>query len=124
MPTEETERNRWLAAISRDNIPDSKDTVVCERHWPQNHPQIIVRGKSEPSTPPSVFRCVPPSLLPPLYHPIKKKACSAAREEVFDEMLKFDSKDRIIGFKDINLALCIRLYYYALMTFLYSTQIK
>ena len=36
LPAEETERNRWLAAITRDNIPDSKDTVVCKQNWPQN----------------------------------------------------------------------------------------
>ena len=34
LPTEETERNGWLTAIPRDNIPDSKDAVVCKRHWP------------------------------------------------------------------------------------------
>ena len=52
-----------------------------------------------------------------VYHPLyttpekQKKACSAAREEVFDEMLEFDSKDRIITFEDINLASCsLRLY--------------
>ena len=65
LPTEETERNRWSAAIPRDNILDSEDTVVCERHRPQNYPQIIVRGKSRPLTQPSVFSCAPPSLLLP-----------------------------------------------------------
>ena len=69
LPTKETECNKWIAAIPRDNIPDSKDMVACERHWPQ----IIVCGKSRPSTSPSVFCCVPPSLLPPLYHPRKTK---------------------------------------------------
>ena len=69
-------------------------------------PKIVDRGKSRLLTPPSIFSCVPPSLLPSLYHPRKtKKACIAAEEEVFDEMLEFDSKDRIISFDDINLAL-------------------
>ena len=73
LPTEETERNRWLAALPRNNISDSKDTVVCERHWPQNYAQIIVHEQSRPSTPPSAFSCVPPSLSPTLYHPRKTK---------------------------------------------------
>ena len=59
----------------------------------------------------------PPSLV--VYHQVyslsiphqknKKKGCRAAREEVFDEMLEFDSKNRIISFKDINLASCTSL---------------
>ena len=99
-----------ISCLSRENIPEYKDTVVCERLWPQNYPQIIVCGKSRPSTPPSIFSCVSPSLLPSLYRPRKtKKACSAAREEVFDESLEFDLKDRIISFEDINLASCTSL---------------
>ena len=44
-------------------IPDSKDTVVCERHWPKNYPTIVLRGKPRPADPLSAFSCVPPSLI-------------------------------------------------------------
>ena len=34
MPQDLIERKLWLFVISRDNILDHKDTVVCEEHWP------------------------------------------------------------------------------------------
>ena len=82
LPSEEIERKRWLAAIPRDSTPDSKDTVVCERYWPQNYSAITLLGKLRPSNSPSVFNCVSSSLIPVPYQPRKtKKASSAAREE-------------------------------------------
>ena len=30
---DEIERRRWLLAVPRNNIPDSKNTVIYERHW-------------------------------------------------------------------------------------------
>ena len=44
-------------------IPDSKGTVVCERHWPKNHPTIVLQGKPRPADPLSAFNRVPPSLI-------------------------------------------------------------
>ena len=35
LPKDKDEREKWLKVIPRDNIPDLKHTVVCERHWPQ-----------------------------------------------------------------------------------------
>ena len=32
LPGDVSEKARWLSAIPRDNIPDLKHTVVCERH--------------------------------------------------------------------------------------------
>jgi hypothetical protein len=34
LPQNIEERARWMKAISRDNIPDRPDTVVCEKHFP------------------------------------------------------------------------------------------
>ena len=34
LPRIPEERKKWLAVIPKDIIPDKKDTVVCERHWP------------------------------------------------------------------------------------------
>ena len=104
LPSEEIERKRRLAAIPRDNTPDSKDTIVCERHWPQNCSTITLFGKLRPSNPPSVFNCVPSSLISVPYQPRKtKKASSAALEEVKDEMSEFDHKDKIANIEDLNL---------------------
>ena len=103
LPSEEIEHKRWLAAIPRDSTPDSKDTVVCERRWPQNYSTITLFGKLRPSNPPSIFNCAPSSLIAVPYQPRKtKKASSAAREEVVDEMSEFDHKDKIANIKDLN----------------------
>ena len=37
LPVDVSEKARWLSAIPKDNIPDSKHTVVCERHWPADY---------------------------------------------------------------------------------------
>ena len=29
------ERERWIKAIPRENIPDVPNTFVCENHWPK-----------------------------------------------------------------------------------------
>ena len=36
---------------SRDNIPDCKDTVVCDKYWNQDYPTIIDYGKLRPRDP-------------------------------------------------------------------------
>ena len=35
------EREKWLKIISRDNTPDSKNTVVCQRHWSKSYETIL-----------------------------------------------------------------------------------
>ena len=47
-PTEKEEYNRWMNVILRDNIPDSPDTVVCERHFPSGYPKITKFGHKRP----------------------------------------------------------------------------
>ena len=37
---------------SRDNIPDCKDTDVCDKYWHQDYPTIIDYGKLRPGDPP------------------------------------------------------------------------
>ena len=63
LPKNLDERQRWLAAIPRGNVPDGKDTVVCERHWPEHYPTYKHYGKLRPLNPPSVFTCVMTSLI-------------------------------------------------------------
>ena len=41
LPKDPKERKRWTDAIPRDNIPESHDTVICERHWPSNYIQPL-----------------------------------------------------------------------------------
>ena len=50
LPKDPTENERWRKAIPRDNIPNSPNTVVCERHWPTNYEYTVYRGKRRPVT--------------------------------------------------------------------------
>ena len=34
--------------IPRDNIPDHKNVVVYEQHWPADYPKVIYYGKERP----------------------------------------------------------------------------
>ena len=60
---------RWLAVIPRDNIPDKKDIIVCERHWPLGYPTLRDYGKERPLDPPSVFLALTKRLIPLLRAP-------------------------------------------------------
>ena len=64
LPSDKMERERWLKVIPRDNIPDSKDTSVCEIHWLKVYPTIRVHGKVRPRDQPSIFPSVPKSMIP------------------------------------------------------------
>ena len=44
------ERKRWIQSIPRDNIPDTKDTVVCEDHFPEGYDKIKVRHQGQISS--------------------------------------------------------------------------
>ena len=55
------ERKRWLSIIPRDNIPDTKNTVACEKHWPENYPTKLYYGKETTRDHHSVFTCGKPN---------------------------------------------------------------
>ena len=54
LPKNKEDRQRWLKALSRDNVSYSKDTVVCEKHWPKNYETVLHYGKCRPLLPPTV----------------------------------------------------------------------
>ena len=41
MPKDLKEREVWLSVIPRDNIRDHKATMICEKHWPADYPNIM-----------------------------------------------------------------------------------
>ena len=86
-PRDPAENERWRKAIPRDNIPKSPDTVVCRRHWPANFEFTIVRRKIRPVNPLSIFKELPPSLIPT--PPSKPRpttvACPSSRNALPDE---------------------------------------
>ena len=46
--TEKEERERWVKIIPRDNIPESSNTVICERHFPPGYATITKFGRKRP----------------------------------------------------------------------------
>jgi len=74
-------------------LKNTSDTVVCKRHWPENFSKIFVFGKPRPSNPPSIFSCIPKSLIhsqPNLPRTTKKVSCES-RNAIPDEITKFNS---------------------------------
>ena len=102
LPKDPEERQRWIKAIPRDNIPDKSDTVVCARHFPPDFPVIKVKGRERPQDPPSIFEGIPKSLLPTPPPPKRRtlKAESSVRSVKEDELLKFTELDRIDSFEN------------------------
>ena len=94
LPADEGEQARWLASIPRDNIPDSKNTVVCERYWPSNYAAVTIRGKKRPADPPSIFNCVKrsqwPTAPPPPWQ--TRKALSVTRRIDIDQQKVLDKE--------------------------------
>ena len=64
LPTDQAEKQRWLSAIPRDNMPTSNDTVVCNKHWPADCETVTKKGKIRPASPPTIFPNVPASQIP------------------------------------------------------------
>ena len=103
LPVDVSEKARWLSVIPRDNIPNSKHTVVCERHWTADYRKKNVRGKLRPVDPPSVFECVKFSQRPTAPPPPRrtKKALSASRQMEIDQLNIFDQMDSISSCKEL-----------------------
>lgn len=106
LPKETTERERWKQAIPRDNIPDSTDTVVCEKHFPPGYEKIQSRGgRFRPKHPPSVFDNLPSSVVP-TPPPKKRKTTKCTfdtRTVMPDEIDEFTRKD-LASFDDMCLS--------------------
>ena len=86
-----------MKVIPGDNIPDSKDTSVCEIFWPKGYPAIRVHGKVRPRDPPSIFPGVPKSMIPT--QPSKPRPTSktslTVRRKKEDELTSLLQKDKI-----------------------------
>lgn len=107
LPRDDAEKRLWLSAIPRDNIPDHKDTVVCENHWPTGYETVVVFSKIRPKNPPSVFENIPKSMLPsPIFKRSTKNTSFESRSTVPDELQSFLAQDKIESFaafkSDIN----------------------
>ena len=117
------ENERCRKAIPMDNIPDSPNTVVCERHWPSNYEYTVYRGKRRPVHPPSIFSDVPPSMIPT--PPPKPRSttivCSSTRNILPDQQSKFHEVYVIKSFGELKSKLVDNKYdFHRFSTFSYS----
>ena len=89
LPKVKEELDRWLKNIPRENIPVTKYTVVCEKHWPENYATKSVNGKLRPVDAPTIFTTcdIKPSQIPtPCPKPrSNKRALSSARNAQPDQ---------------------------------------
>jgi hypothetical protein len=97
------ERSRWLKAIPRDDIPNHKNTSICEEHWPSGYETITRHGQLRPRHAPSVFKGFKSSLIPTPPTPARttKRSLSEIRCIIPDEMSLFNERDKILSFNDI-----------------------
>ena len=94
------EREKWLKSFPCDNILQCKDTVVCEKHWPINFEKVLVYGKYQPAVPPTVFNCIPKSLVPTTISKkrVTQRAISSKRNLAVDELNEFTKTDLVAKF--------------------------
>ena len=97
-PSDEEQIRLWKTAIPRnwDNTPITKNTVVCERHWPPNYEKYRHYGKERPVNPPCLFEGVPPSCITKVT--VKRptqKSSRDVRSIIPDEMDTFTLSDTL-----------------------------
>ena len=104
LPSDKEEREKWINIILRDNIPDSPNTAVCERHFSPGYMTITKFGRKRPRDPPSIFTCVKPSLIPTIPGPSRPtvRAISTVRNIVPDELDMFLARDTIKCFQELH----------------------
>ena len=102
LPKDKDERECWMKAIPRDNIPDSAYTVVCIKHFPDGFETVSVKGRLRPKNPPSIFPNLPKSLVPtpvPLARTTFRSS-SSVRSVESDQLEEYLQKD-IVSFDSL-----------------------
>ena len=89
------ERQRWIETVQKinANLVVNDETVLGERHWPDDYETVWRIGHLRPKHPPSVFTgFISMTQSPP--RPTKK-ASSQFRNLFPDELKQFELKDRV-----------------------------
>ena len=76
------ERERWLSIIPRDIIPDIKNAVVCEKHWPGNYLTKVDYGKERARHPPLDLHALNQAKLQHYHHKKKYRQSICRGKEV------------------------------------------
>ena len=96
-PKEEGEKQAWIKAIPNAKLTVTKDTVVCELHWPSEFEKISKNGKFRPRDPPSVWPHVPSSQIPTPAPSSRttKRTSSSQRNTEEDQLAAFLASDNV-----------------------------
>ena len=89
--------NTWIRAIPYKNLQVGKDSVICEKHWPESYPTVSKKGKQKPKDPPSVFAGVPQSCIatPAVKPRTTKRTSFVIRSTLPDEIELFNQRDKV-----------------------------
>ena len=104
LPSDSEERQRWIKAITRFSTPESRNTVVCVKHFPPDFQVLKIKGKSRLRDPSSAFENIPKSLIlttPTPKRPTKKAASSSRSEVLHGELSTFFINDSIPSFETL-----------------------
>ena len=97
-PSDDAQREKWVSAIprKRKTLKITKNTVVCEKHWPDGYESYVHYGKLVPIDPPSLFNGIPASCIPSQSkRRTTKKALTENRSILPDEMDSFTEYDSL-----------------------------
>ena len=96
-PNNEDEKQAWISAIPNAELTVSKDTVVCDLHWPSGFEKVSKNGKPRPKDPPSVWPNVPLSQIPtpaPTPRTTKRSSCFERNTDE-DQLAAFLMSDNV-----------------------------
>ena len=87
---------------------NSKESVICSKHWPSDYQTMKDYGKERPCNPPSVWPGVPQSCVPTPPPPSRpaKRTSFEVRAEQPDEMVEFLNQDKVDYEKICQRVLC------------------
>ena len=107
LPKNEEECARWIKAIPLKKTINSKNSFICERHWPTGYAKISKKGKERPRDPP-LFGQTTPDVVPPSQRPtLPPKPRPTSRTSLVlrstqpCEMASFPLRD-VVKFEDIQ----------------------
>ena len=98
-PANKNEQEVWKTAIprKRSSFQVTKNTVVCEKHWPANFDTYVHYGKERPVDPPSIFSDIPVSFISSQSKRRKtRKSLCQNRSIIPDQIDEFNSSDTLV----------------------------
>lgn len=101
-PANIDKRNQWKSSIPRKDWEVTKNSVVCNKHWPTDAVyETIQGGNKRPKDPPSIFPNIPDSCLPSKLLPRTTVRSSFTIRNVKQDELEHFMKKDIIDYNNL-----------------------